>query len=309
MSNTFFRFPIRGDSRLKEDVMKQFVTSALLIGALCVSMAALTSRPVVAADVDQTLLQADRAFVQAVAKGDKTALGAILDPRFLWTDADGNTLTKAEVLQTLPTPTPGYEAQTKEYTYGQVANVRTDSGKLHVLRVWVKEPAEWRLLIYDEVKQAEKAGSGGGPIVHECINPCKSVPYMPKNDAEAGVLKSWGELETAVTAGDSKAWAPHFADEFEVINTGTTEPVTKAGRMAILDKQKQAGTNGAPAELAPGHTQMLTFGDTLVMSCQATPHSGKPSHITRVWVKRNGMWLMTVSFQTTIQAAPEVTAK
>jgi len=290
--------------------MKQCFTSALLMGLLCVGMAALTSGPVAAVDEAPAVLQADHAFAQALAKQDKKALGTILDSNFLWTDPDGKTLTKAEVLQNLPSPTPGYEAQTKHYTYGQVVNVRTDSGKLHVLRVWVKEPAGWRLLIYHEVKQAEKAASGSGaPPVKECINPCKSVPYTPKNDAEAGVLKSWGELETAVTAGDSKAWEPHFADEFEVINSGTTEPVTKAGRMAILDKQKQAGTNGAPAELAPGHTQMFTFGDTLVMSCQAIPHSGKPSQITRVWIKRNGMWLMTVSFQTTIQAAPEVTAK
>lgn len=282
--------------------MKQFVTSALLIGALCVGMTALTSWPVAAAGEDQTVLQADHAFAQALAKQDKKALGAILDSNFLWTDPDGKTLTKAEVLQNLPTPSAGYEAQTKEYTYGQVVNVRTDSGKLHVMRVWVKEPAGWRLLIYHEVKQAEKAASGSGaPPVKECINPCKSVPYTPKNDAEAGVLKSWGELETAVTAGDSKAWAPHFVDEFEVIRSTGTKPDNKAERMAILDEQKQAGTNGAPAELAPGHTRMFTFGDTIVMSCQSKPHSGKPDQITRVWVKRNGSWLMTVSFQTKIQ--------
>jgi hypothetical protein len=282
--------------------MKQFVTSALLIGTLCVGMAALTSGPVAAAGENQIVLQADHAFTQAVAKQDKKALGAILDSNFLWTESDGKTLTKAEVLQNLPTPTAGYEAQTKDYTYGQVVNVRTDSGKLHVLRVWVKRPAGWRLLIYHEVKQLEKAASGSGaPPVKECINPCKSVPYTPKNDAEAGVLKSWGQLETAVTAGDSKAWSPHFVDEFEVIRSTGTKPDNKAERMAILDEAKRAGTNGAPSELAPGHTRMFTFGDTLVMSCQSKPHSGKPDHITRVWVKRNGAWLMTVSFQTKIE--------
>jgi hypothetical protein len=282
--------------------MKQFVTSALLVGMLCVGMAALTSGPVAAVNEAPAVLQADKTFAQALAKKDKKELGTILDSNFLWTDPDGKTLTKAEVLQNLPSPTPGYEAQTKEYTYGQVVNVRTDSGKLHVLRVWVKEPAGWRLLIYHEIKQAEKASPGSGaPPVKECINPCKSVPYTPQNDAEAGVLKSWGQLETAVTAGDSKAWSPHFVDEFEVVRSGGTKPDNKAERMAILDEQKKAGTNGAPAELAPGHTRMFTFGDTLVMSCQSKPHSGKPSHITRVWVKRNGAWLMTVSFQTTIQ--------
>ena len=42
------------------------------------------------------------------------------------------------------------------------------------------------------------------------------------------------------------------------------------------------------------------------MTCQSLPHRGKPAHITRVWIKRGDMWQMTVSFQTTIQAAAPV---
>ena len=270
---------------------------------------AIGSRSAFAAGAEQTALQADHAFVQALGTSDKSAVGALLDPDLIWTDWAGKTRDRTQVLAELPASTVS-DAGSKSYTYDQVVTVRTDSGKLHVLRVWVKRPSGWRLLVYHEVKQAETAGGGTpAPPVKECINPCKSVPYQPRNDAEAGVIKSWQALETAVTAGDSKAWAPHFVDEFVVIGSGGTDPVTKEGRMAALDKQKQAGTNGAPAELAPDHTRMFTIGDTVVMTCQSLPHRGKPAHITRVWTKKGGMWQMTASFQTTIQAAAPVAQK
>ena len=43
------------------------------------------------------------------------------------------------------------------------------------------------------------------------------MPYTPKDDAEKGILKSWGELETAVTNHDPGGWSPHFLDEFVLI--------------------------------------------------------------------------------------------
>ena len=249
---------------------------------------------------------ADRTFMKALATGDKATIAPLLDPDLSWTDSAGKTQNRTEVLAHLPA-SPTKVAASKSYEYGNVVTIRTDDGKMHVLRVWARRPSEWTLLVYHEVKQADQAPSGPpAPPVKECVNPCKSVPYTPTNDAQKGVIKSWQALETAVTAGDSKAWATHFADEFVVISSSGTEPVTKQGRMAALDKQKAAGTNGAPAGLAPDRTRMFTLGDTVVMRCEAVPHRGKPAHITRVWIKRNGAWLMTVSFQTTIQSAPPV---
>jgi len=274
------------------------------------TLVAIGSLPVIAAGAGQDVPQvADGAFMQALGTSDKTAVAALLDPELVWTDWEGKTQNRTQVLERLP-PSTVSESRTTSYTYGKVLTVRTDSGKLHVLRVWVERPSGWRLLVYHEVKQAEAAGTGAAaPPVKECVNPCQKVPYQPKDDAEAGVIKSWQALETAVTAGDSKAWAPHFADEFVVIGSGAIDPVTKEGRMAALDKQRQAGTNGAPAGLAPDHTRMFTIGDTVVMNCQTLPHRGKPAHITRVWIKRGAMWQMTVSMQTTIQAAAPVADK
>lgn len=289
---------------MRRSILCVLVTAVMGLAATPVTI---SNWPVFAAGAEQDVPQADHAFVQALKASDKTAVAPLLDPDLIWTDWEGKTQDRTHVLERLPAFTTS-DAGSKSYTYGQVGTVRTDSGKLHVLRVWAKRPSGWRLLVYHEVKQAEKAGPPA-PQVKECINPCKTVPYTPKNDAEAGVIKSWQELETAVTAGDGRLWAPHFADEFVVIASGATDPVTKEGRIAILNSQKQAGTNGAPAGLAPDHTRMFTLGDTVVMNCQTLPNRGRPSHVTRVWIKRGSMWQMTVSFQTTIQAAAPVAEK
>lgn len=292
---------------MRRPILCVFVTAVTSLGVLV----AICSSPVFAAGTEQDALQTDHAFMQALGTSDAAAIGPLLDPSLIWTDQEGKTQDRTRILAHLPASTVS-DAGSKSYTYGLVATVRTDSGKLHVLRVWAQRPSGWRLLVYHEVKQAESTGAPAAgspaPPVKECVNPCKTVPYQPKNPAEAGVIKSWQALETAVTAGDGQAWAPHFVDEFVVIGSGATDPVTKEGRIAALNSQKQAGTNGAPAGLAPDHTRMFTIGDTVVMNCQTLPHRGKPAHITRVWIKRGGTWRMTVSFQTTIQAAAPVAA-
>jgi hypothetical protein len=39
------------------------------------------------------------------------------------------------------------------------------------------------------------------------------------------------------------------------------------------------------------------------MSALHQPFTGKPVRVTRVWIKRDGAWLMAISYQTIIQAA------
>jgi hypothetical protein len=49
---------------------------------------------------------------------------------------------------------------------------------------------------------------------------------------------------------------------------------------------------------------MFKFGDAMVMTSRQQPEHGLPLHVTRVWFKRNGVWLEAYSYQTTIQAPP-----
>lgn len=281
---------------------KRYATYALAIGILFGIFAALTGNWVAAAGDDDAVLQADHAFVQAIAKFDKASLGKLLDADFTWTDSDGKTQTKAEILQSLPTPVAGYDATARERTYGDVSAVQVNSGKAYVLRVWVKRPSGWRALVYHEVVQLAAPPAAGGPGVKDCENPCKTVPYKPRNEAEQGIITSWQQLETAVTGHDSAGWSPHVAEEFIQVSSNNDHPLDKAGRMAVLDKQKQAAAGSAPAPLVSA--RMFDFGDTVVMTCLHQPYHGKPIHVSRVWIKRDGKWIMSISYQTTIQAAP-----
>lgn len=249
----------------------------------------------------QTVLRADRQFVESVVKADSAVLGKLLDADFLWTGDDGKTLTSTEVLHSVPKPALGDESgmDVTERTYGDVDAVTANRGKVHVLRLWVRRPAGWRLLVYHEVKQLDEPSKAAGTGVMECENPCKSVPFRPANEAEQAIIASWQALETAVTAHESAGWAPHIADEFVQVSSNSDHPINKSGRMATLDKQKQLDVGSAPAPLVSA--KMFDFGDAVVMTCRHQPYSGKPVHVSRLWIKRDGRWVMVISYQTAIQ--------
>jgi len=256
-----------------------------------------------AAENDAPVMLADRAFVQAVSKGDAAALGKMLDAEFTWTDTEGKTLMGEEVLRAVPKDALGDEsgAEVSERTYGQVGAVNVGRGKVHILRMWVQRPGGWRLLVYHEVKQLEQPSTSAGSGVKDCENPCKMVPFKPANEAEAAIIASWQALETGVTAHDAEAWAPHIADEFVQISSNSDHPISKAGRIETLNKQKASGVGSAPAPLVSA--KMFDFGDAVIMTCLHQPYSGKPIHVSRLWIKRDGKWIMSISYQTTIQAA------
>jgi len=303
--------------------MKRFLTAMFALGmAYAVLMSAagfvptiwyalaappISARPSDAPDNNPDILAVDRALVEALAKSDSAAAGQMFDADFVWTNSAGDTIGREKVLSSMPKPPLGDEsgADVSERTYGQVGTVQVARSKVHILRIWVKRPAGWRLLDYQEVTQRSGAAPPPGPGTNDCENPCKGVPYTSKDDAERGILKSWGELETAVTNHDPKGWSPHFLDEFVLIASGGAEPVTKAGRLEQLSKP---GFGPAPPQLAANpEVRFIHFGDTVVMIAQANPYSGKPAHISRVWVNRDGMWRMAFSYQTTIQSAAPIT--
>ncbi|HET8922648.1 MAG TPA: nuclear transport factor 2 family protein [Candidatus Acidoferrum sp.] len=284
--------------------MGRFATGVFAIGVLF--SAALITVPghrVAAAPEELSALQIDQEFVQAAAKSDKSTVGKFLDADFTWTDADGKTQTRAEVLKSLPAPALGNErgARLNPRTYGQVTAVMAERDQIHVLRIWGKRPAGWRLLVYHEVALGRQAPASTGPDVKDCENPCKTLPYKPKNEAEQAIIASWQALETGVTNHDSAAWSPHIAEEFVMLGSSNDHPLSKADRISTLNLQKQTGHGTAPAPLVSA--QMFDFGDAIVMTCLHQPYSGKPVRVSRLWIKRNGNWVMSISYQTTIQAA------
>src|SRR5215469_16837758 len=287
--------------------MRHSIAGVRVIRVLCIAflLAVVAKHPLAAAD-EARALQADREFVQAAAKGDSAAVAKLLDNDFTWTDANGKTLSRSEVVSSLPTSALGDEAGAHQVhqTRSQVEAIMADRDKIHVLRLWVKRGAAWRLLVYHEVALGQQAGEQSGPVssgVKDCENPCKTVPFKPKNEAEQAIIVSWQALEIGVTNHDSDAWAPHIADEFAMLGSTNDHPLTKADRIATLNLQKQTGRGTAPAPLVSA--QMFDFGDAVVMTCLHQPYTGKPVHVSRLWIKRDGKWIMSISFQTTIQAA------
>jgi hypothetical protein len=291
-------------------MMKRILTSVLVVGALLCFvtfvrvLAAQTSPKVdstVAKDENSRLsFKPDHDLVQAVARKDKGAVGRLLDADFSWTDSQGRTLTRTQVLEKLPAPALGEESQlsVQERVKNQILIHRAERGNIYVLRVWVKRSAGWRALVYQEVSQLG-APPQNDPGAQNCENPCKTVPFEPKTEGEHEVILAYQQVERAVTAHDSAAWGAHIANEFFAVTSNSDRPLDKLSRMAGLDQQKQAGI--APFPLVSA--RMFEFGDTIVMTSLQQPDHGKALHVTRIWTKQEGKWLEVLSYQTTIQAA------
>jgi hypothetical protein len=289
--------------------MRRVLIAALTVSALFGGiLSSRTLKRVAAAGEDQAILQADHDLIKSVATGDKSAVAELLDADFTWTDSDGSTKTRADVLKSLPKPALGDEtgADVHQRNYGELAAIMADRGKVDVLRIWVHRPAGWRVFVYHEVHLSDQPSAAAGSGVKDCENPCKSLPFRPKNDAERAIITSWQSLETGVTSHDAAAWASHVADEFVMVSSSNSHPFTKADRMATLNLQKQTGVGSAPSPLVSA--QMFDFGDAVVMNCLHQPRTGKPVRVSRVWIKRDGQWVMSISYQTTILAAPAKTS-
>lgn len=278
--------------------MRSLVTRVFVVSVICGCV--LAAKPAAAADQKEAVLQADRVLVQAVAKKDKTALAGMLDADFTSTDSTGQTRGKKQLLEDLTAAGAlGSDQQVQARGYGDVGMVTAAAGKVRVLRVWVKRPAGWRVLVHQDT--AVGSAGSGGPGSRDCENPCKTLPYQPHTAAQRGVIASWQAQETAETNHDSATWARTVADEFLVITSTRDHPNTKSDRMATFDKQKITGEPAAPLPLVSA--RMVDFPGVVVMTSIQQRGNGKPNHVTRLWIERDGRWQLAFSQQTVVQQA------
>jgi hypothetical protein len=80
----------------------RFVTQVLLVGVVCGGiLAALPDRSMAAAQDSQAgkAFAPDHALTLALAKGEKSAVGALLDAKCQWVDVTGTVRNKAEALE------------------------------------------------------------------------------------------------------------------------------------------------------------------------------------------------------------------
>lgn len=261
--------------------------------ALCASFAA----PAPAED-PAALLQTDSEFVRAFQKKDAGAAAKLLSPNFAWIDSVGRRLTRAQALATFPAINNA-ELISDERVYGNSAVIRANRGKINVLRIWVKSPDGWRILLYQELKQVEKSEPPGNEASGECRNPCKEIPFQPSTASEKEAIASWQGVMKAMAESDAQAYSPLIADEFSATDTFHDKPYTKAERIAQIQKQKESGRRTMPQEVLSA--EMFDLGETVVMIAREHGRGAKDYFNSRMWVKRDARWQMLFSFNTRIE--------
>jgi hypothetical protein len=190
-------------------------------------------------------------------------------------------------------------AELKSYTYGDLGDVQANLGRSHVLRVWVKR-AGWRALVYQELLSLEAPPAFTPGAGKDCENPCKSIAFSPKTDTERQVAAAYSKLETAAHARNSSAFGPMVGDEFVAASSYSDKLQSKRSRMEDFDRSKDGGV--APTPLLSA--RMFAFGDAVLMLSEHKPDRGNPLRVTRIWVKRAGSWVETLSYQTAVAAEP-----
>jgi hypothetical protein len=252
------------------------------------------------ANDEPSALHADHDFLQAFTTVDKASLNRLLDPEFTWIDANGKSLTRAQVLESAP-KVANADVAPQVRVYGNAAVVRVSRERLHVLRIWVQRKAGWRAVLYQEVQQVEKSEppTSARPNSGDCENPCRFIPFTPEMQSEKEAIASWQGVMRAMANNDADAYAPLIADEFTAIDTHHDRPYTKADRLAQIRKQQLAGARSAPSELISA--RMFDLGETVMMIAREQRPGAKPYFNTRMWVKRDGRWQMLFSFNTRIE--------
>ena len=118
------------------------------------------------------------------------------------------------------------------------------------------------------------------------------------SESERGVIAAYRGLEEAATTGNATAWSSHAADELALVSSNSDRVFDKPTRVAAIQRSTLGGV--APTKLLSA--RLFDLGTAVVMTSQHQPDRGDLLRITRVWVKRDGNWVETLSYQTAIRA-------
>jgi hypothetical protein len=273
---------------------------------------ALAFSPLAMAIPDADAVAADRSLTSATAKADQSSAGKLLDTEFTWTDRTGKTRSKTEILPALASLAADNDADVKVIDAGEVVlihgshRIPSQNAAVRFVRVWIKRPQAWQLLVYQETTKAEKnpekrsgfgAPSNGAPVA--CENPCKMVPYKPDTPAEQEVVSMWQAVERTVLTNDVEAWTPNFTDDFIFVTPDGGAPLNKADRVAMITELQRANTTLIPAEVVS--MKVWVLGDAAVMRSEHKPLHGKVLHVTRLFEKHGGHWQIAFGQQTWVE--------
>jgi len=289
--------------------MGKYSVTGLVLWAMASAAASSSAR---SGEEKHRALESDHALADALGKSDKTAVSALLDEKFEWTDDQGKGRNRLAALEELAVFANDSEddKDVKTHPYSQVEIVFGFHHGARFARIWVKRSAGWRAFVFLDTPIPKQPGGAAqalasGGQVGDCENPCRSLPYEPTTETDKAVLAEWQKTKMDEWHPNAEDWASHIAEEFLIINSSSER--NKPQRVAIARKQQEAGV-GVPGDPIVS-MRMEDFGDTVVMTSQHEPcRGGKPYYNVRVFVKRNGHWLIAWSQQTTIQSASPLPA-
>ena len=290
--------------------MKRWIANTLSVGLVFggALLALALSKPAAAAD--DAVVQADRALVAALQKGDRAAAEKLLDKDFSWIDSKGVMWAPDDAFEAKLKPLIGDAAKATitEHKYGKVVWIQENVDNKYVAHFWVQRPAGWRLLHTNEilVDPALAIKEVRPNFAVPCTNPCQMIPYQPLTANEKAALDGWLDQEAGNGHHDA-----HLGENLRSVHSENGVQPPKSERMANTAKAMAdpAIRNRPPVGVAPVlWMRSWDFGDAVVSVMLQPTYGGKAYWSSRVFGNHNGFWMMEESYHTTIQAAPPMTA-
>ena len=282
------------------------------LGAIVLIAVVVESRAQPASSGDETLvLSADESLGAAMRAGDKLIVRKILSLQFSFVDEDGKVYDRKNFLAGLKDIAAAPASDVKVTIYGRIGMVTGRRKSVHdsevfFLDIWAKQKGTWRALAAQDVE----LGSSDAPPVasalnadalpYDCKNPCQTIPYRVRSPAEQDIVNSFQAVEKAVVGHDADEWSKHVADEF-VLYGGGRSPVTKPGRIATIERQKQTNATVQVGEVEAMRLAVYDDGAAMIASHVSPDDSRPPYRAAHVWVRRNGQWQMAISIQTNVK--------
>ena len=286
------------------------LAAVVLIAAFAVPKAQPKARLVAAEDGQ--LLAAVSSLGEAMRAGDRTAARRLLALQFTFVDAGGKIHVRRDFLGEIKSVAAAASADAKVSSYGELAMVTghrkaADNNDVFFLDIWARQKGSWHALLMQNVAAAPAepppaapAAAGGEPKQHECKNPCQAIPYRVRSAAEQDVINTYQAIVKAIVVHDANEWAEHVADQFVLQGSGR-EPVPKSERVAAIERQKESNAVVGVGEIQTMRLAVYGDGAVMITTETAPDNSHPPYRAARVWVKRNGQWLMAISAHTEVK--------
>jgi len=285
------------------------IVAGALIAAFALPRAHPKARPM--AFDEAPVLAADNALAEAMRAGDRKAARRLLTLQFTMVDADGKIHSRHELLSALKVLAPQPATDIRIRNSGLLAMITGHRPAAHgadvfFLDIWVKQKGAWRALLMQDVPIGpDEQPAATTAALHvaelkasECANPCRTLPYRVRSAADQDVVNAYQAIAKAAGVHGASAWANLVTGDF-VAYAGDRPLITRTPRMAALADQ----ADSLPAmRFGEAQTMRLAvYGDGAVMITTEADGS-KAYRAARVFVRRDGRWLMAASAQTNVKS-------